>query len=1133
MEPKFIHLRAHSSYSLLEGAMTTERLVEEAISGNMPALGLADSDNMFGALEFSEAMAQNGIQPIIGITLCLLAANPDAKGGKLALYAKNDEGYRNLLALVSHAHLNASDYGGHIGVSHAMLAKHSEGIICLTGGGEGALDVLLAAGQNPAANDIFALLNNIFKDNLYVELQRYSNYSDPQIEAALIDLAYAHDVPLVATNQALFAAADDYESHDALICIAEGRYVDEQDRRHYSPDHRLKSPEEMRALFADLPEALENTVEIAQRCAFRPLTCAPMLPAFGVEDETAELRAQAEAGLRHRLATTPLSAAESDYHARLDYELKVIADMGFAGYFLIVADFIKWAKDKQIAVGPGRGSGAGSVVAWSLTITDLDPLRFNLLFERFLNPERVSMPDFDIDFCQTRRDEVIHYVQQRYGDERVAQIITFGKLQARAVLRDVGRVLQVPYMQVDRLCKMIPNNPAAPVGLQGAIDTEPRMQKEIDDDPHVQKMLEISLKLEGLYRHASTHAAGVVIADRPLRELVPLYCDPKSSIAVTQFNMKWVEKAGLVKFDFLGLKTLTMIEQTLKLLPADNRPDIERIPLDDPKTFELLQRGDTVGVFQLEGSGMRDAMRRMQIDVFEEIIALVALYRPGPMENIPRYIAVKSGKEKPNYLHPTLEPLLSETHGVIIYQEQVMQIAQVLSGYSLGEADLLRRAMGKKIKSEMTAQKQRFIDGAIEKGVSKQKAAEIFDLVAKFAGYGFNKSHAAAYALIAYQTAYLKANHPLAFYAASMTLDYERTEKLSAFRQDAAAHDILLAPPDINDSRPFFGVQENKITYALSAIRNVGRGAMEALVQERTTNGAFTSITDFAQRAGSVGLNKRFLENLIKAGALDGLESNRASLMAAVDMVLGEAGAAQHERETNQVNLFAGEGAAEDLRLPDVPNWTLTTRLAHEYDAIGFYLSGHPLDDYEKVFERNRVVSSERLAQHTAREALLAGVVTKVQRRTSKRGKPFAFLAMSDIGGQFEITIFSEVLEQSGDLLEEGNLLVAGVKIEHTDGDDMRLTASSLRSVDALAAQSDAGLRIFVNAADVAPDIYASLKQHLEKVRTERGKKGGIVSITIQSDSREVEIELADKYSLTPPVTASIKAMRGINVREV
>ena len=853
MRPKFVHLRTHSAYSLLEGALPVKTLTQTALASSMPALAVTDRNNLFGALEFAETAAGLGVQPIIGATLNIRDGDTS---GDLVFLVKNETGYTNLMALISAAHLESEGKQGP-GVDFEDIAASAEGLICLTGGPDGLINQLLESNQTDVAKNKICILNNIFDNNLYIELQRYGDASEDEIEEQLVDFAYAMELPLVATNQAYFASADDYRAHDALICIAEGRYLNEEDRRRLTPEHRLKSAEEMCALFADLPEALENTVEIAQRCAFRPTEHAPILPAFSKDDELAELSRQAQEGLTARLQQVEAAADEQAYRDRLEFELKVIADMGFPGYFLIVADFIKWAKSNNIAVGPGRGSGAGSVVAWALTITDLDPLRFNLLFERFLNPERVSMPDFDIDFCQSRRDEVIAYVQQKYGRDQVAQIITFGKLQARAVLRDVGRVLQMPYGQVDRLCKMVPNNPANPVTLAEAIDGEPRLQAERDSDPQVSELIEISLNLEGLYRHASTHAAGVVIGDRPLQQLVPLYRDPKSDMPVTQFNMKWVEKAGLVKFDFLGLKTLTVLEKAVELLAETGvRVDINGLPLDDKATYELMGRGDTVGVFQLESAGMRDVLRKMKPDKFEDIIALVALYRPGPMDNIPLYIARKKGEEELDYLYDTLQPILQETYGVMIYQEQVMQIAQTLSSYSLGEADLLRRAMGKKIKEEMAAQKARFVDGAVENGVPKNKAAEIFDQVDSFAGYGFNKSHAAAYALIAYQTAWLKANHPVAFYAASMSLDFERTEKLNIFKQDAAKHDITVCIPDVNRSEAWFAIDGNEVFYALSAIRNVGSQAMQSLVDERKANGPFKDVFDFARRTAGIGLNK-------------------------------------------------------------------------------------------------------------------------------------------------------------------------------------------------------------------------------------------------------------------------------------
>lgn len=1127
MRPKFVHLRTHSAYSLLEGALPVKTLTQTALASSMPALAVTDRNNLFGALEFAETAAGLGVQPIIGATLNIRDGDIS---GDLVLLVKNEAGYTNLMALISAAHLESEGKQGP-GVAFDEIAASADGLICLTGGPDGLINQLLESNQTEAAKNKISILNSVFGDNLYIELQRYGDASEDEIEAQLVDFAYAMDLPLVATNQAYFASADDYRAHDALICIAEGRYINEEDRRRLTPEHRLKSAEEMCALFADLPEALENTVEIAQRCAFRPTEHAPILPAFSRDDELAELSRQAQEGLTARLQQVEAAADERAYRDRLEFELKVIADMGFPGYFLIVADFIKWAKSNNIAVGPGRGSGAGSVVAWALTITDLDPLRFNLLFERFLNPERVSMPDFDIDFCQSRRDEVIAYVQQKYGRDQVAQIITFGKLQARAVLRDVGRVLQMPYGQVDRLCKMVPNNPANPVTLAEAIDGEPRLQAERDSDPQVAELIEISLKLEGLYRHASTHAAGVVIGDRPLQQLVPLYRDPKSDMPVTQFNMKWVEKAGLVKFDFLGLKTLTVLEKAVELLAETGvRVDINGLPLDDKATYELMGRGDTVGVFQLESAGMRDVLRKMKPDKFEDIIALVALYRPGPMDNIPIYIARKKGEEELDYLYDTLQPILQETYGVMIYQEQVMQIAQTLSSYSLGEADLLRRAMGKKIKEEMAAQKARFVDGAVENGVPKNKAAEIFDQVDSFAGYGFNKSHAAAYALIAYQTAWLKANHPVAFYAASMSLDFERTEKLNIFKQDAAKHDITVRIPDVNRSEAWFAIDGNEVFYALSAIRNVGSQAMQSLVDERKANGPFKDVFDFARRTAGIGLNKRLLEHLIAAGALDSLEPDRAKLMGGIEILLGEASITQSEKETQQENLFGEADVSESTTLPPplVP-WSTMDRLSHEFNAIGFFLSGHPLDDYKSLLQRARVASFEDLESRVEKEVLVAGAVIKVDERKSKKGNPFAFITLSDATGQFEMTAFSEVLNGSREILQVGALVVASVTINREEG-DLRLLVESLRPVDDVVANTETGLRIFVEK----PEACAGLRTRLEDVEQPKHKRGGEVSLVIMTPEREVEMRLPNKYAINPRIAGAIKAVPGVlHVEEV
>ena len=1126
---RFVHLRLHSAFSLLEGAIRVKDIAKLCKADGMPAVALTDTGNLFGALEFSETMAGAGIQPIVGCTLPLIIEDEDEPGrgprrdisGTLALLAKDETGYRNLMRLSSRAFLGP-EAGEPPHISLDLLAAHHEGLICLTGGPAGIVNRKLAAGQRPAAEDLLLRLKSIFGDRLYVELQRHNLDVERQTEPALIDMAYAHELPLVATNEPYFAREDEFEAHDAMICIAEGAYVTQGNRRRLTPEHRFKTQAEMADLFDDLPEAIANTIEIARRCAYRPRTRKPILPKFGVDHgEAEELRRQAEEGLTARLAQVAAVCPEEEYRARLRFELDVIIKMDFPGYFLIVADFIKWAKAHGIPVGPGRGSGAGSVVAWALTITDLDPLRFGLLFERFLNPERVSMPDFDIDFCQDRRDEVIRYVQARYGYDQVAQIITFGKLQARAVLRDVGRVLQLPYGQVDRLCKLVPNNPANPVTLAEAIRGEPRLQEAQRAEEAVAKLLEIGQSLEGLYRHASTHAAGVVIGDRPLDELVPLYRDPRSDMPVTQFNMKWVEPAGLVKFDFLGLKTLTVLDQAVKLVARRGIGiDLLHLPLDDQKTYEMLGRGETVGVFQLESSGMRDVLRKLNADRFEDIIALVALYRPGPMDNIPKYINCKQGREAPDYLHPLLEPVLKETNGVIIYQEQVMQIAQILSGYSLGEADLLRRAMGKKIKSEMDAQKERFVTGAVAKGIDKTQASNIFELVDKFAGYGFNKSHAAAYALVAYQTAWLKANHPVEFLAASMSLDLGNTDKLNIFKQDAQRLGIRIRPPSVNESESVFAVKDGDIIYALSAIKNVGRQAMDHLVEVREEGGPFRDLFDFARRINPRFINKRAYENLARAGAFDCLNPNRAQVLAAVDLVLGTASAAAEERESRQNNLF-GEATGARVANPALPNvdaWTPIERLNEEFNAIGFYLSGHPLDDYQTALRRSNVVTYAELIARGNQAELVAGTVTAKQERKSKKGNPFAFLSLSDPSGQFEIVVFSEVLGQSRDLMESGRSVVVSVEIDRSN-DEVKLRAQSIRSVDEVVANAAAGMKIFVDAEEP----LAALKSRL----SERGR--GLVSLVLMGEGgREVELKLPGGYKVTPQIRGAIKSVTGV-----
>ncbi len=1140
----FVHLHVHSSFSLREGALPIARLSKLAIADHQPALAITDTDNLFGALEFSEKLAKDGIQPIIGIQLTVDFADAAALGLKtdlhnasrapIVLIAQSELGYTHLMRLASCAYIDPQA-GDTPHISLARLAENNGDLIALTGGPSGAIDRALRMERPEVAASRLDQLERLFQKNLFIELQRHGLPDEAQIEPQLIDLAYERGLGLVATNEPFFGSKSEHSAHDALICIAEGAMLSQDERRRVSPEHRFKTRAEMLELFADLPEATANTVEIAKRCSYRPRTRNPILPRFtsidgSPLDEIAELRQQAELGLKARLALHgPYTGfTTSDYEERLAFELDVITNMKFPGYFLIVSDFIKWAKSHGIPVGPGRGSGAGSLVAYALTITDLDPIRFGLLFERFLNPERVSMPDFDIDFCQTRRDEVIRYVRGRYGEDRVAQIITFGSFLARGVLRNVGRVLEMPLGQVDKLAKLIPQNPAAPVTLKQAVDSEPRLKEAADNDPKVAQLLEIAKTLEGLYSNASTHAAGIVIGDRPLDQLVPIYRDPKSDMPATQFNMKWVEPAGLVKFDFLGLKTLTTISTTIKLL-ADRGVvvDLATIPLDDKKTYEMLGRGETIGVFQVESAGMRKALAEMRADRLEDIIALVALYRPGPMANIPTYCAVKHNEQEADYIHPIIEPILKETFGVIIYQEQVMQIAQLLSGYSLGEADMLRRAMGKKIKSEMDAQRDRFVRGSMEREITKAKADEIFDLLAKFADYGFNKSHAAAYALIAYQTGWFKANYPVEFIAASMTLDKSNTDKLSEFRNEAHRIGIRVEPPSINRSGVDFDVRADEngvyaIRYALSAVKGVGEGQAAALVAGRGDK-PFKDIADFARRLNPREVNKKVLESLVAAGAFDELEPDRARVFGSIETMLALANRAQDDRLRGQSLLFGGDsGMTEAFNLQKSASWTPAERLRREFDAVGFFISGHPLDAYAGVLQKLRVerwvdfARGVKKGQSAGR--LAATVLDRTERRT-KTGNKMGIVTLSDPSGQYEAIMFQEGLNQFRDLLEKGNAVLVGIQAS-VEGDDVRARIVTVEPLDQAANRVQKGLRIFLR--DAAP--MASIAQRL----TGRGE--GEVSLVLMTgaDGSEVELRLRGKYQVNTSIAAAIKAIPGI-----
>lgn len=1149
----FVHLHVHTAYSLREGALTLAKLLDLAAADEQPALAVTDTNNLFAALEFSEKAAKAGMQPIAGTQLCVDFGD-DASGGpngrdsgfaNLVLLAKSEAGYRNLMRLASRAYLE-TEQGDAPHVTLAALAADAEELIALTGGPDGALDRLLAAGRPEPTHARLDALSGLFGDRLYIEIQRHGLAQERAVEAQLLDLAYRRGLPLVATNEPYFATARDFEAHDALLCIAEGTVTSVGERRRLSPEHYFKTRAQMRALFADLDEATANTLEVARRVSYRPRTRKPIMPRFIREApeadagrsldeiEAAELRRQALDGLEARLAATGPAAGRTreDYLARLDFELDVIEKMRFPGYFLIVADFIKYAKGQGIPVGPGRGSGAGSLVAYALTITDLDPVRFGLFFERFLNPERNSMPDFDIDFCQTRRGEVIDYVRARYGADRVAQIITFGSFLARGVLRSVGRVLEMPLGQVDKLAKLVPQNPAKPVTLAEALASEQKLREAAAEDERVARLFKVAGALEGLFSNASTHAAGVVIGDRPLHEVTPLYRDPKSDMPATQFNMKWVEPAGLIKFDFLGLKTLTVLA-TASALARRRVPDFDlsAVPLDDAKTYELLGRGETVGVFQLESAGMRKALVEMHADRFEDIIALVALYRPGPMANIPTYCAVKLGDEEPDYIHPAIEPILKETFGVIIYQEQVMQIAQVLSGYSLGEADNLRRAMGKKIKAEMAAQRDRFVSGAVERGLTSAKANEIFDLLAKFADYGFNKSHAAAYALIAYQTAWFKAHYPAEFLAASMTFDKGQTDKLAEFRHEAKRMGIAVEPPSICRSGGDFDVSlepnsapgadgKLAIRYALSAIKGVGEGQAESIVRIRGER-PFASLSDFARRINPREINKKALENLAACGAFDELEPNRARAFAAIEPILAAANRHADDRHAGQNALFS-EALADDLAIPKTPPWAAGELLRREYEAAGFFLSGHPLDAYAGLMPKLRVSRWTKFVADVKKGAtagrLAAVVLDRAERRT-KSGSKMGIVQLSDDSGQYEAILFQEGLTQYRDMLEKGAAVLVTLSAA-VEGEDVRARIATVEPLAAAAARAQRGLRIVLR--DDSP---------LDRIKNKLSGRGeGEVSLLLKrgAGSEEIEIRLPGGYSVDATVASALRAIPGV-----
>ena len=1135
----FVPFRILSAYTMLEGAIDPKAMAKLANERGFPAIAIADRNGLYGAVMFANACKAEGVQPIIGTLLGVARDSEGKQVDYLPLYAQDEAGYDNLCHLVSKAHLERPlEYDPHVGMDD--LAGYTDGLIAFTGASEGAVTRLLAEGQQSHAEAALDRLQALFPERLYIELARRGNAVEERAEAALVDLAYARDLPLVATNPANFAEPHMHKAHDAMLCIAGSTHVDAEERAKSNPESYVKTYHMMEEAFDDMPEAVENTLVVAQRCAYAPPYRKPILPSLAgdLEGEARALEEDARKGLEARLEPYGEMSDEQRtvYFDRLQFEVDIINQMGFPGYFLIVADFIKWAKDHDIPVGPGRGSGAGSLVAWALTITDLDPIQLGLLFERFLNPERVSMPDFDIDFCETRRGEVIRYVQQKYGHDHVAQIITFGKLKARAVLRDTGRILQMSYGHVDRLCKMVPNHPTDPWTLPRALNGAADFKAEYDNDNEVKRLVDLAMQLEGFPRNSSTHAAGVVIGDRPLAKLVPLYRDPRSDMPVTQYDMKNVESSGLVKFDFLGLKTLSVLKKAVDLLKRREIDiDLSQLPLDDPKVYELMKAGNTVGVFQLESEGMRRTLTAVKPTNFGDIIALVSLYRPGPMDNIPLFGKRKAGEVEIEYPHAKLEGILAETYGIFVYQEQVMQAAQILAGYSLGDADLLRRAMGKKVQAEMDIQRERFVAGCKEvSGIEKAEANALFDLIDKFAGYGFNKSHAAAYALLAYQTAWLKAHYPEEFYAASMCFDMHQSEKLAIFVDDARRGGITVLPPALNYSEAEYTVEQTDdgyaVRYALAGIRNVGERAMEAIVEERETAGRFESLKDLFERLPKGSMNSRQLEALISAGALDEFEPNRAKLMANADMLLAVADAAERERSSGQAGLFGGEDAAveDDLRLKDAEDWSLSEARAREKENMGFSFKQHATAAYREIASAQGARSHASLMSGGVPGGGRMGAVMAVQvegasKGTTKRGKPFIRAEFSDASGQFSAACFEEgLVEKFLEWAKNGTCVKLDVELDSPSPDEPpRITVRGAVPLDAVRGSMAMLLTLEVESVEAMAQLALALGE---------GGEGGdeAVATLLTGDANAPVMRLGRTFSIDGELAERLASVPGL-----
>jgi len=1117
IQKQFNHLKIHTQYSICEGALRISDLAKYCKENKVKAVGLCDSANLCGALEFSETIAKSKTQPIIGTQIII---KYEGYQGKIPLFAKNLEGYKNLIKLSSKSFLDIKDDDD----PHCLiedLEKNSEGLILLTGSFDGLVGKLFSKNLTDKIYVFLKRLSKVFNNNFYLEVQRHNDVGEKNFEDFILETSENLSLPIIATHEVYYFDKDMYEAHDAYLCVGEKTYVNSKDRRKYSDSHYLKTSEEMFEIFKDLPDALENNINFTNRISFRPKNSPPILPDIQTNKEkntSVLLLKDSQEGLNEKLKNYVFPVHDKikhidikkKYEERLNHEINIINKMKYASYFLIVADYIKWAKNNSIPVGPGRGSGAGSLVAWSLSITEIDPIKFDLIFERFLNPDRISMPDFDIDFCEEKRDKIFSYLKQKYG-KGVAHIITFGKLKARMAFRDIGRVLGMPYGYVDMLCKMIPFDPSRPLSLEQAIDQEPRIRKEEKKDPRVKKLIEISKKLEGLNRNMATHAAGVVIPEENLAELVPLYKDPSSNslLPSTQFDMYASENAGLVKLDILGLKTLTVINKTISILKEKKIfLDINKIKLDDKKIFELLSSGNTVGLFQLESAGMRDALINMKPNKFEDIIALVALFRPGPMSNIPIYNQCKHGEKNPDYLHPKLKEILEPTYGVIIYQEQVMQIAQKLSGFSAGEADILRRAMGKKKKAELEKQKEGFVNGAIKNGITKDTANFIFKKIEPFAQYGFNKSHAAAYALIAYQTAYLKTYFPIEFIAASMSNELSNTEKLSEFFEELKRLKIKTYSPCINECYSEFIPKNNILYYALGAIKNVGFEAISQVVKEREKNGKFKSISDFINRVDPKNINKLQLEGLVKAGAFDNIYNNRKALFVNIPNIIQHSKTIYENKHQNQTSLFSEDANKISYLMQDknLSNWSNSEKLSKEFESVGFYLSNHPLEDFKDTLIQYKTKNYKEFEDANDYEAFVAGTVMSIKERKSSKGNPFAIVKFSDESKVFEIFLFSEILERNREVLQLGkSFLLTLIKDKSNQSSNSnrftRINVRKIVSLDEIIKEGFSNVHIEINKSNSLDKLYENIKE----------KGNAKIKITIEDNDKKYLFELKDK----------------------